>query len=652
MHESALSKTIGTLGSGSGSGSVSGSGEPIPRGPMDKFTTSQPRQTTLNSKWKQEERKEVCRKIGRFMYSKGLPFNTVNDPYWFPMIDAVANFGPGFKPPSMHELRTWILKEEVNDLSIIMEDHKKAWKQYGCSIMSDGWTDGKSRCLINFLVNSPAGTWFMKSIDASDTIKNGELMFKYLDEVVEEIGEENVVQVITDNASNYVNAGMRLMEKRRKLWWTPCAAHCIDLMLEDIGKLNVHATTLSRARQVVKFIYGHTWVLSLMRTFTKNHELLRPAITRFATAFLTLQSLYKQKQALIAMFSSEKWCSSTWAKKVEGVKTRSTVLFDPNFWPHVAFCIKTTVPLVSVLREVDSEERPAMGYIYELMDSAKEKIAFNCRGVERKYGPIWRKIDARWTPQLHRPLHAAGYYLNPQLRYGDKFSNADEVRKGLFECMDRMLDYQERLKADIQLDSYDQAMGEFGSRIAIDSRTLRSPTSWWMRFGVQHRSCKSLLFESLALLVVLRDVKEIGAHLSRLRERSLQRKQNVDPILVEEIDSDDEWIAEKEDPLLPLDLCWLQDDELFSVDAIRAVSSNSQETETSSDHMVSSHSYKRKHNEVPSTSGGKGKEKELNLTPIDEDEDLHEMGIHDSGHFPTIDTLDEDDDDLEDEDLS
>ena len=52
-----------------------------------------------------------------------------------------------------------------------------------------------------------------------------------------------------------------------------------------------------------------------------------------------------------------------------------------------------------------------------------------------------------------------------------------------------------------------------------------------------------------------------------------------------------------------------------------------------------------------STSGGKGK-KELNLTPIDEDEDLHEMGIHDSGHFPTIDTLDEYDDDLGEEDSS
>ncbi|KAJ9698985.1 hypothetical protein PVL29_007853 [Vitis rotundifolia] len=649
MHESALSKTIGTLGSGSGSGSVNGSSEPIPRGPMDKFTTSQPRQ----------KRKEVCRKIGRFMYSKGLPFNTMNDPYWFPMIDVVANFGLGFKPPFMHELRTWILKEEVNDLSIIMEDHKKAWKQYGCSIMSDGWTDEKSRCLIHFLVNSPAGTWFMKSIDASDTIKNGELMFKYLDEVVEEIGEENVMQVITDNASNYVNAGMRLMEKMRKLWWTPCATHCIDLMLEDIGKLNVHATTLSRARQVVKFIYGHSWVLSLMRTFTKNHELFRPAITRFATAFLTLQSLYKQKQTLIAMFSSE-----------NGVKTRSTVLFDLNFWPHVVFCIKITVPLVSILREVDSEERPAMGYIYELMDSAKEKIAFNCRGVERKYGPIWRKIDARWTPQLHRPLHAAGYYLNPQLRYGDKFSNADEVRKGLFECMDRMLNYQE-------------PMGEFGSRIAIDSRTLRSPTSWWMCFGGSTPELQKFAIRVLSLtcsasgcernwstfeLIHTKkrnrlERQRLNAlvyvrYNTRLRERTLQRKQNVDPILVKEIDLDDEWIAEKEDPLLPLDLCWLQDNELFNVDAIRVVSSNSQETQASSDHMVSSHSYKRKHNEVPSTSGGKGKEKELNLTLIDEDEDedededLHEMRIHDSGHFPIIDTLDEDDDDLGDEDLS
>ena len=54
-----------------------------------------------------------------------------------------------------------------------------------------------------------------------------------------------------------------------------------------------------------------------------------------------------------------------------------------------------------------------------------------------------------------------------------------------------------------------------------------------------------------------------------MRERSLQRKQNVDSILVDELDSDDECITEKEDPLLPIDLCWLEDNELFNVDVIR-----------------------------------------------------------------------------------
>ena len=106
---------------------------------------------------------------------------------------------------------------EMDNINTLMEEHKKTWKQFECSIISNSWTNKKSRCLINFLVNSLVGTWFLKSIDASDTMKNGELMFTNLDEMVEEIEEENVVQVIIDYAFNYANAEMRLMKKRKKL---------------------------------------------------------------------------------------------------------------------------------------------------------------------------------------------------------------------------------------------------------------------------------------------------------------------------------------------------------------------------------------------------------------------------------------------------
>jgi len=78
------------------------------------------------------------------------------------------------------------------------------WKQYECTVMSDGWTDRKSNSLINFLVNSPERTFFYKSIDASESIKTGAFLWEQLDKVVAEIGEEHVLQVITDNHASYV----------------------------------------------------------------------------------------------------------------------------------------------------------------------------------------------------------------------------------------------------------------------------------------------------------------------------------------------------------------------------------------------------------------------------------------------------------------
>ena len=72
-----------------------------------------------------------------------------------------------------------------------------------------------------------------------------------LDVVVEKVRPENVVQIVTDNAANYKAVGEKLMEKRPTLFWTPCAAQCIDLMLEDMFKhINIHTSTIRKARQI------------------------------------------------------------------------------------------------------------------------------------------------------------------------------------------------------------------------------------------------------------------------------------------------------------------------------------------------------------------------------------------------------------------
>ena len=158
------------------------------------------------------------------------------------MLDLVSRHGLGFKPPSYHEIKVKYLKEEVQNTFLALQAYRDEWKKIGCTTMIDGWTDKKRRTIINFLVNNPKGTVFLKSIDASAISKTAE----------KEVGEENVIQVVTDNAANYKAAGHLLMTKRKRLLWTSCVAHFVDLMLEDYEKkIPNHEETIPKGKKLL-----------------------------------------------------------------------------------------------------------------------------------------------------------------------------------------------------------------------------------------------------------------------------------------------------------------------------------------------------------------------------------------------------------------
>ena len=198
------------------------------------------------------------------------------------------------------------------------------------------------------------------------------------------VGEENVVQVITNNAANFKAAGELLMHTRPYLYWTPCAAHCIDLILEDLEKhLKVHEVTIKKGRKITTYIYGRTMLISMLKKYTNGRDLVRPGMTRFATAYLTLACLHEMKASLMRLFSSEEWKKSKFGTSQEGKKVEDSVL-DNRFWKNVSICFKVVAPLMVVLRLVDSDQQPAMGFIYVEMDCAKEKIKSNFNNVNKK----------------------------------------------------------------------------------------------------------------------------------------------------------------------------------------------------------------------------------------------------------------------------
>jgi hypothetical protein len=131
--------------------------------------------------------------------------------------------------------------------------------------MSDGWTNTKPYHLINFLANSPAETYFLGSVDASSDVANINMLVDLLEKQIDKIGKEHVVQIVTDNASNYKAAGRELMKRIPHLFWTPCATHCLDLLLEDIEKINKFNTCINMAKKLSRFLYKHGQLHNLMR---------------------------------------------------------------------------------------------------------------------------------------------------------------------------------------------------------------------------------------------------------------------------------------------------------------------------------------------------------------------------------------------------
>lgn len=289
-------------------------------------------QPSIRSVVKKREKKEADRVMGRCLFWSDIPLSIVkNNPYWQLMCDAIAKVGPGYRSATFDDLRGPILQAEKRDINERLGHFMQSWETSGCTVMSDGWTDGKGRTLRNFLVECPKGTMFMKSVDASAHVKDAALLCELMEGIINEIGVHNVVQIITDNATNYVVASRLVMERHPTLFWTPCAAHCIDLMLEDLGKLHFVKEVIDLARSIPNFIYNHALVLSLMRRHTRDRELRHPTITRFATNFITLQSLLRCQFELKQMFVCDEWRDCTYSMREDG-RAIAKLVYTDSFW--------------------------------------------------------------------------------------------------------------------------------------------------------------------------------------------------------------------------------------------------------------------------------------------------------------------------------
>ncbi|MCO5553800.1 hypothetical protein L7F22_007326 [Adiantum nelumboides] len=172
----------------------------INAGPSMKKAKLSSDKNTLAKAWQMQARKAATVAVRIFFYAEDVSHWKVKSPFFLNMVKAIGQAGPSYVPPSYHLLRTKELDEEVRCINGDLLDVKEKWKKYGCTIVSDGWSDIRKRPIINFMACSIYGTIFLKSVDTSGEEKSGEYIFGLLRQVICEVGPANVVQVCMDNA--------------------------------------------------------------------------------------------------------------------------------------------------------------------------------------------------------------------------------------------------------------------------------------------------------------------------------------------------------------------------------------------------------------------------------------------------------------------
>ncbi|XP_050249173.1 uncharacterized protein LOC126696481 [Quercus robur] len=325
--------------------------------------------------------------VARWMHDACIPINAMNSSYYQPMFNAVASYGHGYRGSNYHALRVPLLRDAKREVQLIVDSHCSYWADTGCTIMANGWTDTRYRTLINFLVYCPKGIIFIRFVDTSNLVKDAINLSNLFDEIVSWVGPANIVHLVTDNAANYVAAGRILCGKYRNTSWSPCAAHCLNLIFKEIRKMDHVAKLAKRAFKITTFIYNHVALQAWLRTRKNWTKIVCPGPTRFATTFIALESLKEHKHDLQALVTRKFYVESRYAKDKKA-KAVVKIILDNQFWNDCHVIVHIMSPLIRLLRIVDSDEKPTMGYVYDGID-----------------------------------IHAAAYWLNPAFQYDSSILN-------------------------------------------------------------------------------------------------------------------------------------------------------------------------------------------------------------------------------------
>jgi len=127
---------------------------------------------------------------------------------------------------------------------------------------------------------------------------------------------------------------------------------------------------------------------------------------------------------------------------------------------------------------VDGDDRPSMGYLYDVIHHAKEEMMRRFQKRKARVKPFMDIINNRWDGQLYRNLYAAAFGLNPRFQYDANIMDKHmSTISGLLDILKKYahgnLPLQSKITSEMKF--FRNAEHDFGRASATNNRTIMSP---------------------------------------------------------------------------------------------------------------------------------------------------------------------------------
>ncbi|GBG77246.1 hypothetical protein CBR_g23574 [Chara braunii] len=212
------------------------------------------------------------------------------------------------------------------------------------------------------------------------------------------------------------DGGFQKDESVKHIFWIPCVAHIMDLILEDIGGIDWVASRIPQARLVTRFFKCHGHVREVLEAYSKK-TLLRSVETRFGTNVIMMTRLVKLRAKLTQVVGDDRWRETVWStsKICKDTAEVTACIGSPPWWEDSRALCKMLEPIMDMLRLVDSDTRQ----ISKILRRYEEMIASclsACRDIDQDQQDAIVEVFLRRRTMFKTPAHTAAMMLDPEFQ--------------------------------------------------------------------------------------------------------------------------------------------------------------------------------------------------------------------------------------------